>query len=612
LVSEESISILRRQLAEESPTPETMQLFQTVWDKSSEEGKIDLLALVGLPSTEEIAVWRDDDQLHIRLLRQWRWLAGVAVTLPEPWASAHQQLVHEFGEGDPEARRYATRVQVGSVSPLDVEEVARLGPDALATWLASWEPPPDRWAAPTPNGLAVSIREVVKNNPEPWIAALPELVERLHHPSYVRGVIGGVRDALEDPDLSIDWHSVLPALDLVSRDPWPVETLTEDPFDADRDWSETHRETVRLLERALERDAPFDEEQLGNIWALLVRLMTKGQNEASHISEGARDLVELAINKDSTVALRAMFLLALSASRRGLTNEDWGSRLVGVVREELELGGIEARLAGAIAASLFPQFIHVSGDRALGLIPTLFGEPVPDRISTEMLETLLKYSRPLPNDLLARFYPYLETYFRTVPVGDGDAERSSVRWLLIGYLRQIPGQSDPDTLLELLAEPSRISEAAEFYGRVLRESKGAPAELGAALRFWDAFLEKERPPDASLGFGWWAEGNALPDDQWLERILPTLRRSAGRIDWDHAVVERLSRLKDSPPAWEALALLVRGAEERWTVAYWSGTLLRLFEESQESAEPIRSLRSELAEALLERELLDFRRFVRLE
>jgi hypothetical protein len=434
------------------------------------------------------------------------------------------------------------------------------------------------------------------------------LVERLRYPSYVRGVVAGVKDALERQDAApIDWTKVLPALDLVSTDPWPVQAQTADPFDADRDWSGTQREAMRLLQSALKGNAPFDEDQLELIWTILTRLLVKGRSASSTIMEERPDLMMLAINKDSTVALQTLFELALNASRREMVGR-WGDRLAVVVREQLEVSGAESRLSGAVAAGLLPQFVHVSGQAAVDLIPTLFGEPRPEEILIENLETMLKYSRPITNDLLVIFLPYLEVYFRAVPSSEGGAERSAVRWFLIGYIRGIEGLESPTQLLDVLEEPSRLSEAAEFYGRVLRESE-APVDLEDALRFWDAFLEMDPPPTAYRGFGWWSEGNAVPDSEWLERIVVTLTRTSGLIDWDHEVVERLCRLVEFESAWEALTFLVKGAPERWTVAHWAGRLLRLFEDTEGSPEPVSSARTELAEALLGREFLDFRRFI---
>jgi hypothetical protein len=285
----------------------------------------------------------------------------------------------------------------------------------------------------------------------------------------------------------------------------------------------------------------------------------------------------------------------------------WGSRLVLVVDDELNFGGSEATLAAAVTARLFPQLVHVGGDDALALIPRLFGEPEGDALAVKILEVLTQYARPITNDLLDQFYPYIVAYFQTVPAEGGEAERSSVRWLLIGYIRQLDGQDDAAILVELLHDPSRVSEAAEFYGRVLKqEAQGTPEELRAALEFWDAVLATDLPGKAFGGFGWWSEGDAVPDSDWLPHILATLRRANGRLDWDHEVVLRLCRRPDQPAAWEALALLVRGADERWTVAYWAGDLQRLLEGSAGVDEPIRSARNDLVEALVERELLDFR------
>lgn len=605
-----AIALLREQLGEALPNPETMSLLKSIWPQLSPENKSSLLEPLGHPSEGELVAWRDDDQTRLRLLRQWRWLAGISGDLPEPWATAYRHLAEQFGEGDPDARlQYSSQVQVGSTSPLDAEDIAHLGPERFVEWLQTWEPPPDRWRAPTPGGLASRLQEAIAGNPDPWLAALPGLIEDLHHPTYIKGLLRGLREALAETEWSIDWASLLLACELVVSEPWPVEVLTEDAFDADRDWGECQREVMRLLQRALARDAVLNDEQLQQIWQLLVRLLEMRRDEPSHVLSDGVDLVMLAINKDSTVAIETMFHLALSASRREMDETDWGRRLIEVVAEELDHGGSEAILAGTITAMLFPQLVHLGGDDSLALIPILFGNPTPNEVSVQLLEVLVEHARPITNELLARFYPYLVTYLKAVAPEEGEAERSLVRWLLIGYIRQLPNQDNASRLVASLGDASRISEAAEFYGRVLRqEAQGTAEELRAALAFWDEVLGVERPTDALSGFGWWSEGDAIPDPEWLPRIVATLRRTNGQLDWGDQVVSRLSRLPESPAAWEGLALLVRGAEERWTVAYWAGDLQKLLEATAESPEPIRTARNDFVEALVERELLDFRRY----
>ena len=607
---EHAIALLRQVLAEATPNPETMRLLQAAWPRLTADEKAALLGLVGMPTDMEVGGWRDDAESHSKLLRQWRWMAGIAPDLPEPWAAAYSKLVEQFGEGDAEARDpYAARVQVGSPSPLDPNEIARLGPEGLVEWLRTWEPPPGRWLTPTPGGLASRMQEAVAEDPGPWIAALPDLIQGLHHPTYIRGLLSGLRDTVANGDPSIDWHRLLEAFRLVVSEPWPVEVLTDDPFDANRNWEESQREVMRLLERAFQQDADLDEEQLQLVWDLLLRLLDMRRDEPTHVLGQDEDLVMLAINKDSTIALQTMFFLALSSSRRDLDPTTWGRRLLEVVTSEMDHGGREGVLAGAITARFFPQFVHLAGEDALDLIPRLFGDPEQGELNVKLLEVLMMYARPITNDLLSRFYPHLVAYFRSTPAENGDAERSAVRWVLIGYLRRLTGQDDASQLVALLRDASRISEGAEFYGRVLREDEErTPEEINPALDFWDTVLAMDPPSESLKGFGWWSEGDAIPDEEWLPRMLATLRQAEGRLDWDDEVVVRLSRLADQPDAWEGLTLLVKGAEERWTVANWGGDLQKLLEASADSGEPIRSVRNDLIEALVERELLDFRRY----
>ncbi len=612
LVRKESIVLLRSQMDSEAPTPETMDLLQAVWPKLTSGQRQELLQSLGKPPVpEDVAGWEADHELHRSLLRQWRWLAGIAAQLDEPWKAAYESLAAEFGEGDSEPRPYRVMTRMGSRAPLASREIADLGPAGFSDWLSSWRPQTGVWDVPTPAGLAIELAEAVKKSPETWLSSLPELLQRLRHPTYIRGVLIGIREAASDSNFVPEWSRLLTALEVVVDEPWPVEVLTSDPFDSDPDWSESHRETMRLLQEALDRDTAFGPELLDRIWSLLTKLMRKRGRESGVL--GSEESLTLAINKSSTIALRTMFSLTLSVSRQGGSLELWGERLAEAVAEEFQAGNNEAQLAGVIAASLFPQFVHVAGFGATALVPALFGSPEPGAFSEDALKTLVRYARPITNEMLLIFYPYLQAYFHSEPSDVPDeSQREAVRWLVIGYIRQVDGQQSVASLMALLSHPQRISDAAEFYGRVLKDtSEPDQSFIVAALSFWDeALAEHDLDESAFRGFGWWSEGQTIDDDAWLTRTLATLVRTKGRIDWEDEVVQRLIRLRDRTAAWEALALLVRGAPERWTVSYWARHLQDLFERTEEVDEPIRSLRSELAERLVERELLDFRRYIR--
>jgi hypothetical protein len=608
---DQSLNLLAEQMRQEKPTPETMRLLRAIWPTMGTEARLDLLSHLGAPpSAEQVQGWREEDELHRRLLRQWRWLVGISEDLPEPWMTAHQHLSSTFGPGDPEARRYKISARWGSTSPLSAEEISELGPGRFADWAVTWEPPPSGWETPTPSGLASELSKAVQSSPEAWSRALPGIAERLRHPTYIRGVLDGLREAVDAEGVALAWDGLVPTFELVVSEPWPVTRLAGDDFDADPDWAECNRVVTRLIQEAVDRDTPFDDATLDRLWSVLLATMRKRKREAG-VSD--TDLLTAAINKMSTTALRAMFSMALSVSRRGGDLAPWGRRLADAVTEELAADDAEAQLASAIVASLYPQFVHVYGERAKDFIPRLFGPSQAVGLKVGILETLLRWARPIANDMLILFRPYILAYL-DLERADGEEEerREAMRWLMIGYIRHLANQDDPRVLLDVLRRPSRISEGAEFLGRVLRETPDPdPKLIGAAFRFWDeALATPGLEAEAFQGFGWWTEGSAIDDQPWLDRIYTTLQLTKGRIDQEDEVVQRLIRLSDHPDAWRSLSLLVKGASDRWTVSYWARNLHDLFRKTKDSAADIRTLRAEVVERLLERELLDFRQYVR--
>ena len=608
---DESLDLLREQLRSAEPAPETMKLLRAVWRTADVVTKEVLLTELGSPpSEEEVARWSEDDAHHRNLLRQWRWLAGLSDDLPESWRAANARLTATFGEGDPLARRRSFTVRAGSISPLSADEITRLGPDRFVDWLHQWEVPPRGWENPTPAGLADQLSRAVQSAPAEWDSRLPALIERLRHPTYVRAVLDGLRESLKADQGAVPWDRLLPALEFATSDPWPVARIAEDDFDADSDWAETHRAAIWLIQEAVDRDTEFSTGALARLWDVLVRLMRRRERASGVTGD---DLLTVAINTMSTRALEAMFSLTLSVSRRGLDLAPWGEHLLAVVEDELGSGSSEAQLAGAIVARLFPQFLHVCGERAHDFIEPIFGAPAVEELRHRVFETLIGYARPISNEMLVRFRSHLQVYLElTRDLPENEARREAPRWLMIGYLRGVDGYDNTHTLLDELSVPSRISEAAEYIGRVLRESTEVEgAVLQRALQLWnDALSDEALAESAYHGFGWWAEATMIPNEVWLDLMYRTLQRTLGRIDWDDQVVQRLIALKDFPDAWRALSLVVRGAQDRWTVSYWGRNLHDLFAQSAEAPEEIQTLREELVERLLERELVDFRPYLR--
>jgi hypothetical protein len=134
-----------------------------------------------------------------------------------------------------------------------------------------------------------------------------------------------------------------------------------------------------------------------------------------------------------------------------------------------------------------------------------------------------------------------------------------------------------------------VSAAADCSRLPVTASEGSPgctttsSRLSPATSCGSAVTQRERP-HATPGA---ASGNQQPQS-----------RIGG------------SRLSDHADAWRSLSLLIKGASDRWTVSYWARNLHDLFRKTADSAADIRTLRAEVIERLLQRELLDFRQYLR--
>jgi hypothetical protein len=605
---EHSLKLLRAQLASTNPTPETMRLLKAVWRQLGDAERRDLLSNLGSPpSQHEVLSRKEDDDLHSRLLRQWRWLTGVADTLPGEWQSSYEAMRSEFGQGDPEARRYRTSFRYGMKSPFTADEINDMGPERFAEWARDWTPR-SGWDEPTPAGLSEELTKAVRGSISTWMLVVPELAEGLHHPVYIRGVLEGFRDALKEGDTTLDWERVLSLIELVASEPWSVVQLSSDRFEFDPDWTECWRVCLWTIEEAANRDTAFEQPLFDRLWNVTMELMRKRDPESS-VLDG--DLLTKAINKVSTRALETLFSLALSLSRQGGELAPWREKLGEAVREELLAGPGEAQLAATIVARLFPQFVHILGESWESFVTDLFGIPGPNDLNLSAVETLIEWARPISNQMLVTFRPYVEAYLDADRANEAErTERDAIRWLAIGYIRRLPEQDDAGVLLRLIGRPERISKTAEFYGRVLREpAELEPAEIETALTFWDEALQsRDLPPEAFLGFGWWSEAASIDEAGWLSRTYATLVRTEGRIDWEDQVVQRLIRLRDHPDAWRALSVLIREAADRWMVSYWARNLHELFSQTESAIGEVQEQRRELLERLVERELHDFRQY----
>ena len=82
--------------------------------------------------------------------------------------------------------------------------------------------------------------------------------------------------------------------------------------------------------------------------------------------------------------------------------------------------------------------------------------------------------------------------------------------------------------------------------------------------------DAEAHAEEMTAFGWWFPYEGF-DDVWSLEQLEASLRVAGKVDIDHAVLDRLAALAPTHPAAtvRCLCLMIDGAEEDWHIRHWS-------------------------------------------
>lgn len=206
--------------------------------------------MAGTPPTEaELAEYADRRRLEdLRALRE---------VLPVGWRERYQALIEKYGE--PEMPDFLA-FRMGSVtrgpgSPIAAAELRPMPVPDLIDRLKCWKPAGE-FLGPSPEGLGRELSGVVADEP----ARFAEEAEGFKEvdPTYVRGLITGLRDAV-NKDRPFGWVPVLRLCQWVVEQ--PVEPGDGDTWERDRGWRFTRKAIADLLEdgfRLTPAQVPFE------------------------------------------------------------------------------------------------------------------------------------------------------------------------------------------------------------------------------------------------------------------------------------------------------------------------------------------------------------------
>jgi len=592
--------------------------------------------------------WSREDR--IAYVRQWKrdHLAPLETYLEGVWKDTYTKLLSEQGQPKhPEFSSYHEGGAWGPQSPQRREDLAKLSPSDLVSYLAEWKSPGDRFQGASPEGLGRELTAAVASDPARYAADAAEF-KRLSEPTYIRAIVQGFHDALKQKRM-FQWPKVL---DLCV---WAVGQKREIPgrdvgrFEMDAHWGWTTAAVSRLLTDGFSSEEnliPFELRE--KVWLGI----EAGTHDPEPTLEHEKEYFEKTAN-DKNEGRKGLGSAKAFDPFTNSMNTPRGVAMEAVVRYALWVrGGFEksenkdALLGRGFDAmpevrEVLDFHLNLQNDPSI-TIRTVYGQRAPwlqlmdEKWAQE--NTSLIFRRNNSEFWHAAWDTYVcygaaydkvfewlrdEYAYAVEKIGSHDhgwaqpqaPDYSLAQHLMSFFWRgKLEYESDIIGSFFRRADPKLRGHALNFIGRSLRNTKEAiPKEIAERLKgFWEkrveaAKLQPEACAEELKEYGWWFASSKL-DDEWSVHQLLEALHLAKRVEPDHLVVERLvdmAKAMPRPCIW-ALEMIIEGDTKGWSVLGWSDKAKEIIRTARKSGDPVaRQSAEDLVNLLGSRGYFDF-------
>jgi hypothetical protein len=522
-----------------------------------------------------------DDEDYLR-----RWQLHALSRLPQPlpgdWAALYAELVDRYGEPEPE--RLPEVGFVGPDSPLARAELEAMSVAEIVALVGDWRPPEaGGWRAPSREGLARVLRDLVAEEPERFANEAATFAEV--DPTYVHALVGGLRQARTN-GRPFSWPSVLELAVSVLDRPRQIEGRDPTGFNGeDPGWAWTWQEIAHLIGAGFQGEQPIPRDERERVWYVLARLAEDEHPSTEDEAEegrGRNGPPILAINSVRGAGVEAVMSYVWWLGEDVPTAE---RRLPEEARELLERRldpDVEPTAAiHSLYGKWFPYLVTADptwvAERVEGIFPA-----EPERRWRAAWSSYLYFNNVWENAfrlLVEQHRCGIDDLAAEIGEGEvllGDLGQALVNHLMTAYRYGMIDFGDGSGLLERFYEVAaleRRAEALESVGHGLMDATELTEEMATRLRaLWERRLEGVREsgdPQAGeelRGFAWWFASGKL-DPAWSLQQLAATVEAGGRIHPDHLVAERLAVLRDEhlPAVVRALELLIESGARPWFV-----------------------------------------------
>jgi hypothetical protein len=524
-------------------------------------------------------------------------LAPIHASLQEEWKFRYSKLVAQFGEPEhPEYLVYSSG-GVGPTSPKNAQELGSMSVPEMASFLKTWQPS-GGILDHSPEGLGRVLSGLVTSDPERF--SKEALMFQGLDPTYIRGLIGGFRDAVKNGHC-FTWQGILKLCQWTVDQPRDISDR-ESSLESDTTWGPARQSVAGLLSAGFQRgpcELSYDLRK--EAWNVLQPITEDPdptpEREKSALDMGSLDPTNLSINSVRGEALHCVIRYALWVNRH-LDENSTGERSRGcgldkipearvVLDSHLDLGREPSLAIRVIYGQHFPQLLFLDKEwSSKRRLPEIFpSDKALQDLHDATWEAYVVYCHPYESVFEVLHDEYLAAVNRL-----GEAPS---KWRYLGadpkerlaeHLMALYWHGKLDIGSPILARffekaPGAVrGHGLSFIGRSLLSMKEEiPATaLERLKRLWEWRLDTATSAASSNNeelpfFGWWFASGKF-DSNWGLKQLFLVFQNAGHTEADHQVINRLRDLTPQFPelTMDCLTLMCGSNDASLIFLAWRG------------------------------------------
>lgn len=283
------------------------------------------------------------------------------------WKERYHAVAAKFGEPKHYSFRSYSSSWVGPVSPIDKEKLRRMPPNNFIDYIIKEFRPMEVGLAPSPEGLARLLSDVVKENPMPYAEIAERFLDKRIYPTYLSGLLMGLELALAEGN-KFAVEPVISLCEAIIKRPESVDKDSRDAFDFGKlAW--VRGSVAGFIRELMRRDNyPVSENVMSRSKAMLFRIIESDEDptEESEKKYGPpnMDFVTHAINCNRGKAMHALMEYCLRFARMSANK---------TTAEKKDLPFVEKRLQPDVA-SFFEKRLQVEQSPS---VQSMFGRYLP-------------------------------------------------------------------------------------------------------------------------------------------------------------------------------------------------------------------------------------------